>query len=345
MDWVHWVHLKGVVDRREVGRDGGDEQLRCQVTTRVARPMATVFVALLLACSRTSTPAGTADDAPAQNAAAHIPSAASALADRADSSSLTLGEPAASAGGSADAREGQTGARPGVGAATADFNYEGTYRSGNNEIKLLKVDATRAKVDVFATHRDNSGFASGGATVDKNGATYADNTFGHCTIRFNFASGNRLNVTTQQGADECGFGFGVLADGAYAKVSSARPTIGVDPRIEPAASAPPSHSVAAPPKAQGKADSCYDSSGPVACPGDDEFVCARDDCVWRVPPGGGCDSPGNCIHHRAASTPAGPKAPSGAAPSQLAKGATGKCMPGEQGGVGYFCKNGYKYPN
>jgi hypothetical protein len=312
--------------------------------------MATVAVALLLLACKTSSPAGTADDAPAPNAAAHVSSAAVALADGADSSSLTLGEPAATAGpGSAEAREGQTGARPAVGAAdgsaTAEFNYEGTYRSGNNQIKLLKVDASRAKVDVFATNRNNSGFASGGATVDKNGATYADNKFGHCTIRFNFAPGHKLNVTTQQGADECGFGFGVFADGVYAKVSAAGPAIGVDPRIEPAASAPSSHSVAAPPKAQGKADSCYDSSGPVACPGDDEFVCARDDCVWRVPPGAGCDSPGNCIRHRAPSTPTGPKPPSGAALSQLPKGATGKCMPGEQGGVGYFCKNGYKYPN
>jgi hypothetical protein len=222
---------------------------------------------------------------------------------------------AASAQGTGD----RAGAPPTAGApaggAPTEFNYEGTYRSGGSEIKLLKVTTARAKVDVYAQQLSggyNSGFATGEAAVDKNGATYTDNSIGHCTIRLNFAPGNKLNVT-QQGEDvDCGFGHSVHADGVYTKVSSARPAIGVDPRSGPATPAPAVHSAPAVP--QGKAgDSCYDDSGPVACPSDDEFICARDDCAWRVPPGAGCDSPGNCIHHRTVGSGESAPSSSGAA--------------------------------
>jgi hypothetical protein len=224
------------------------------------------------------------------------------------------------------------------GGSFADLHYEGTYRSGENEIKLQKVDASRAKFDVYAqSASSNSGYATGNAAVDRNGATYVDNTSGHCTIRMDFAPGGKLRVT-QEGQD-CGFGLGVAADGVYTKVSSARPTVGVDPRA-PAAPATTAHPTPAPP--HGKAgDSCYDSNGPTPCPTDDENLCARDNCQWRVPPGAGCDSPGNCIHHRAA-----PALPVKLAPAPTPpKGAIGKCEPGELGGVGYFCTGGYKFPN
>lgn len=190
---------------------------------------------------------------------------------------------------------GVASASPAVRAEPPSVTYEGTYRSGSDEIKLLRVDAARAKVDVYAesgTH--NSGFATGDAIVDKDGATYTNNEFGQCTIRLDFAPGNKLKVTQHEAGGGCGFGMGVFADGVYTKVSAARPTVGVDPRV----SAPPAQAAASPPPSKA-GDSCYDSSGPVACPSDDEFVCAVDGCVWRVPPGAGCDSPGNCIHHRA----------------------------------------------
>jgi hypothetical protein len=229
----------------------------------------------------------------------------------------------------------------GDGGSPTDLSYEGTYRSGENAIKLLKVDASRAKFDVYAQNaRYNSGYATGDVAVDRNGATYVDNTSGHCTIRMDFAPGGKLRVT-QQGED-CGFGLGVAADGIYTKVSSARPTVGVDPRISPAPPATTPHLTPAPP--HGKAgDSCYDGNGPTPCPTDDEFLCARDNCQWRVPPGAGCDSPGNCIHHRAAPAPPVKLAPAVAATPP--KGAIGKCAPGEQGGVGYVCTGGYKVPH
>jgi hypothetical protein len=86
----------------------------------------------------------------------------------------------------------------GSSATPTDVSYEGTYRSGENAIKLLRVDATHAKFDVYAQNSHfNTGYATGDATVDKSGATYTDNSMGHCTIRMDFAPGSKLNVTQQ----------------------------------------------------------------------------------------------------------------------------------------------------
>jgi hypothetical protein len=176
--------------------------------------------ALLLVAACRGTPAGDSRDAVA---AAAGPSLSSSVAA------------AAAIAGPASAQQPQDLAGAGRAGVPAGFNYEGTYRTGRNEIKLLRVDATRAKCDVYAERAldHNSGFATGDATVDKDRATYSDTSMGHCTIRMDFAPGGKLKVTQPGEDSDCGFGFGVRADGTYTRVSSARPTIGVDPRIGP----------------------------------------------------------------------------------------------------------------
>ena len=82
---------------------------------------------------------------------------------------------------------------------------------------------------------------------------------------------------------------------------------------------------------------CHDGLGRAVPRPDDDTVCAGDNYVWHRTPGGNCGElpdVGRQIHR-------GP-APSTAV---LPAGATGRCEPGEQGGVNYVCSNGFMYPN
>lgn len=107
----------------------------------------------------------------------------------------------------------------------------GTYRSRNNEIKILALGKNKLKVQFDLTYEyrnqygrtANTGVASGEARIENNVAVFAPTEFGQCKITLTFLSNNKVKVA-QEGSDaDCGFGHNVTADGTYTKIKSGKP--------------------------------------------------------------------------------------------------------------------------
>jgi hypothetical protein len=104
----------------------------------------------------------------------------------------------------------------------------GTYRSYDNEIRILALGHNKLKVQFDGAYRTisksvNTGYASGDATIDGNIATLDLPEFGACKITMVFLRNNRLKVT-QEGSDaDCGFGHNVYATGTYRKIRGGKP--------------------------------------------------------------------------------------------------------------------------
>lgn len=69
----------------------------------------------------------------------------------------------------------------------------------------------------------NLGQATGEATIENDIAVFHPPNFPDCTITIKFLAGNKIKVTQDPDAGDCGFGHRVFADGTYVKVKSGRP--------------------------------------------------------------------------------------------------------------------------
>ena len=104
----------------------------------------------------------------------------------------------------------------------------GTYRSYDNELRILSLGHNKLKVQFDGVYHTisksvNTGYAEGEATIDGNVATLDLPEFGPCKITMVFLPRNRLKVTQEGDSPDCGFGHNVRADGTYRKVRSSKP--------------------------------------------------------------------------------------------------------------------------
>ena len=115
---------------------------------------------------------------------------------------------------------------------TFRHNFTGKFRGSSSEIKIVSIGRGKLKVAFDLTYpyeigdgelSANTGTAEGEAAIKGDTAVYSSNEFGPCRITIKFVKPGQIRVT-QTGADaDCGFGHNVMADGAYRKVSSAKP--------------------------------------------------------------------------------------------------------------------------
>jgi len=104
----------------------------------------------------------------------------------------------------------------------------GTYRSYDNEIRILALGHNRLKVQFDGIYHTvsksvNTGYAEGEAIIDGNVATLELPEYGRCKINIVFLPGNRLKVVQEGDSPDCGFGHNVRADGTYRKIRGGKP--------------------------------------------------------------------------------------------------------------------------
>jgi hypothetical protein len=69
----------------------------------------------------------------------------------------------------------------------------------------------------------NVGQATGEASIENDVAIFHPPGSPDCTITFKFVAGNRIKVTQDHDAADCGFGNHVFADGTYKRVKAGKP--------------------------------------------------------------------------------------------------------------------------
>ena len=107
----------------------------------------------------------------------------------------------------------------------------GTYRYHRNEIKILALGHNKLRVQMDLTYEyksrygpmANVGTADGEATIENDIAIFHPPDTQDCTITIKFLAGNRIKVTQDHDAANCGFGNKVFADGTYAKIKAGKP--------------------------------------------------------------------------------------------------------------------------
>ena len=107
----------------------------------------------------------------------------------------------------------------------------GTYRYRRNEIRILALGHNKLRVQMDLTYEykseygpmANVGSALGEATIQDDIAIFHPPDSTNCTITIRFLPGNRIKVTQDQDAAECGFGNHVFAEGTYAKIKAGKP--------------------------------------------------------------------------------------------------------------------------
>jgi hypothetical protein len=107
----------------------------------------------------------------------------------------------------------------------------GTYRYRDNEIRMLALghNKLRVQMDLTFVYKSsygpmaNIGQATGEATIEKDVAIFHPPDFPDCTITIKFLPGNRIKVTQDRDAAECGFGHRVFANGTYTKFKAGKP--------------------------------------------------------------------------------------------------------------------------
>ena len=108
----------------------------------------------------------------------------------------------------------------------------GTYRSRNNEIRILALGGGKLKVKFDLSHvygpaesgMVNTGEATGEATIENNVAIFSTADSPKCKITMTFLPSNKLKVVQQGSDSDCGFGQNVTADGTYRKIDGRKPT-------------------------------------------------------------------------------------------------------------------------
>ena len=110
----------------------------------------------------------------------------------------------------------------------------GTYRSGENEIRILALGKHKLRIQMDLLWRytqpepgANIGEAHGEATIDNNVATFRPEGTEDCTITIKFLPRNRIRVTEDHMLN-CGFGFNVSSEGTYRKIRAGRPKFDSD---------------------------------------------------------------------------------------------------------------------
>jgi len=111
----------------------------------------------------------------------------------------------------------------------------GIYRSRNNEIRILALghNQLRIQLDLIYEYKSsygpmaNTGQALGEATIENDVAIFHPPESPDCTITIKFLAGNKIKVTQDRDAGDCGFGNRVFADGTYAKVKAGKPKFGL----------------------------------------------------------------------------------------------------------------------
>lgn len=105
----------------------------------------------------------------------------------------------------------------------------GTYRYGENEIRILALgkNKLRIQMDLLWRYKNpepgaNIGEAHGEATIDNDVATFRPEGTEDCTITIKFLPRNRIRVTEDHMLN-CGFGFNVSSEGTYRKVRAGKP--------------------------------------------------------------------------------------------------------------------------
>ena len=107
----------------------------------------------------------------------------------------------------------------------------GIYRSRNNEIRMLALghNKLRIQLDLIYEYKSsygpmaNTGQALGEATIENDVAIFHPPESPDCTITIRFLAGNKIKVTQDRDAGDCGFGNRVFADGTYAKIKAGKP--------------------------------------------------------------------------------------------------------------------------
>ena len=105
----------------------------------------------------------------------------------------------------------------------------GTYRSGENEIRILALgkNKLRIQMDLLWRYKNpepgaNIGEAHGEATIVSDVATFRPEGTEDCTIAIKFLPRNRIRVTEDHML-KCGFGFNVSSEGTYRKTRGGKP--------------------------------------------------------------------------------------------------------------------------
>jgi hypothetical protein len=107
----------------------------------------------------------------------------------------------------------------------------GIYRSHNNEIRMLALGHNKLRIQLDLTYEyksnygpmANIGQALGEATIENDLAIFHPPNSPDCTITIKFLAGNKIKVTQDKDAADCGFGNHVFADGTYTKVKAGKP--------------------------------------------------------------------------------------------------------------------------
>jgi hypothetical protein len=107
----------------------------------------------------------------------------------------------------------------------------GTYRYRASEIRILALGHNKLRLQLDLTYEykssygpmANVGEAAGEATIENDIAIFHPPDYPDCTITIKFLAGNRIKVTQDHDAADCGFGNRVFADGTYVKIKAGRP--------------------------------------------------------------------------------------------------------------------------
>jgi len=107
----------------------------------------------------------------------------------------------------------------------------GIYRSRNNEIRMLALGHNKLRIQLDLTYEykssygptANTGQALGEATIENDVAVFHPPDSPECTITIKFLPGNKIKVTQNKDASDCGFGNHVFADGTYTKIKAGKP--------------------------------------------------------------------------------------------------------------------------
>ncbi len=111
----------------------------------------------------------------------------------------------------------------------------GTYRSGQNEIKILALGHNKLQIQMELTYEyktsngpmANVGDAFGEATIENDVATFRPPNTEGCTITIKFLPGNKLKVTEDHTMN-CGFGLNVSSEGTYRRIRAGKPKFDPD---------------------------------------------------------------------------------------------------------------------
>jgi hypothetical protein len=107
----------------------------------------------------------------------------------------------------------------------------GTYRFRDSEIRMFARghNKLRLQLDLIYEYKSsyglmaNIGQATGEATIENDVAVFHPPDYPDCTITIKFVVGNKIKVTQDRDAGECGFGNHVFANGTYTKTKGGKP--------------------------------------------------------------------------------------------------------------------------